>query len=204
MSVNQSKRNISRIFHQHKVYARSISKLLAVREILAVLKKELEADLFNVDCLTAGTNKLYTKLSELQSSINVSGTINRDKMFYRMLDEFSPAPANLLGIELLFACGWPEAQLGKEIEIPITVRNISDTVISNISLHLQTPFNGTRMKVLQAPQTLPPGTGKEVLLRLTFSVDTPRKLAPVLISLTADRDGIKSRFHHVFDITLIK
>ena len=67
------------------------------------------------------TTDLYVALERFRESLKISGTINRDKMFYRLYDDFSHGPAVLLDIEILLPNDWSKVAKGQDIEIPITI-----------------------------------------------------------------------------------
>jgi hypothetical protein len=207
MALELMRRGIDRIeryfWKQTRSNAEMLNEVLTAKEILAHLRSSFDTNPADLENLTRDISALYGSLEALRYSINVSGTINRDKMFYRIFDEFSAGPAELLGLKLQLPNDWPAADKGSALDVIATIRNNGNTEVTDIRFDLECPFPNASLKVHSAPTALRPGDSKQAVFRFAFAQSTPRVLAPVLIGLTAQRDGVTSTIYRVLDIRLL-
>lgn len=201
MAIEQMKRGLDRIERHYGLDSNS-QKLLAARKNLSALKGELKQNSLNADHLVACTDTLYANILSLQNHINVTGIINRDKMFYRALDEFSPAPSGLLGVDLMLPATWPEGKPGGFVTVEADLHNAGSGEISRIAWRMESPIPGIWMEVLSSPSAIPPGTDEKIRFRFNIPDRPPRTLVPVLIELRADRNGIRTSMYRVLDFKL--
>ena len=204
MALEQARRGIDRIERHYWKQTRGKDEVPAAEKALAHLRAAFEADQGNAAGLANATNALYVALETFRTSLRVSGTINRDKMFYRVLDEFSPGPGELLGVDFLPPNDWPGVRKGRPIEVTGTVRNLGANAVSDIKIALECPFPDASLTVLDAPRTLASGASAEARFRFVFAPDTPRDLAPVLLRLTARSGAATCTACRVLDIGLLR
>ena len=203
MALEQMRRGIDRIERQYWEQTRGSKDLPAARAALAGLRTALESGPSSPALLGRALDSIYPILDRLRLSLAVSGTINRDKVFYRVYDEFAPAPSELLGLQVLPPNNWPAVRKGRAIELETTVRNVGSDTVSGMRLALESPFPDAELRVLNAPASLSAGAEGKIRVRLAFAAETPRNVAPVLFRVTARRGEAECTVCRVLDVRLL-
>jgi hypothetical protein len=144
-----------------------------------------------------------TYLESLRSETPTPNDIHRDKMFYRIADEVSLAALALLDLEVKMP-NWPETQTGKELTLPISIRNGGETPLSVAGVTAVSPFSSEAVKVevLNPPHVVAAGEAKEATLRIWVGDTAGRGVVPVLVSVTGRRGHVEATARRLLDVQI--
>jgi hypothetical protein len=141
-------------------------------------------------------------LESLRQATHTPNDINRDKMFFRIADEFSLAALALLDMDVVLP-NWPETRTGQELQVPIAVRNGGQTALSVVGMGATSPFASATVKLEMPnlPSVVAPGEVQEATLRIAMG-DAGRTVLPVLVSVAARRGQIEATARRLLDVRI--
>jgi hypothetical protein len=205
----------ARVFHLADGRGRYLEACRNAQRGLARLQRVIRADVsqapaLNVQADEAGAmaqtaREFDTYLRFLWENGRKSGDTNRDKMVFRIFDEFAAAALVPLGMGLELP-SWPEASLGKSVEAVLTIGNEQKRPLSVVRIGLDSilPAEAMKLEVGPLPATLVEGERKQVPLRIIINEAGGRTVVPVLVSVTARRGPQEVVGRRLLDVRLVK